>query len=292
MIRSMTGFGRATGAAGAVQITIDVRSVNHRFLDLNLRAPREYGELEAEIRNRLQESVSRGRVDVFVNRSARGGGASELVIDQQLARSFADRARKLAAKIGVSDAVSLDTILAQTGVVSLQECPPDLKAEKEVVFRCLDQAVRALRRMQAIEGRALKADLTARLKAIEGFRKEILRHVPEIQTQIRDKLVARIAELSGGVAMDPDRVTQEVAYLAGRGDITEEVVRLKSHLEQMRQALSSKEPIGRRLDFLLQETNREITTIGSKIGNSDVARIVVDVKSELEKIREQAQNIE
>ena len=292
MIRSMTGFGRGSAAAGATHVTTDVRSVNHRYLDVSIRAPKEYAELEPEFRAIVKESVSRGRVEVFVNRAAAGASPAALAVNRALAAAFCREARGLAKELGLAGEITLETVLAQRGVVELREPEFDLDAERAAALASLRSALRAWQKMQAVEGRAMRADLLARLDAIEERRKQIRRLLPEVERAMRERVAARVQELNHDVAATEERLAQEVAFLSSRADITEELVRLKSHVGQMKALLSSKEPAGRKLDFLLQEANREATTIASKSNSSDVSARVIEIKGELEKVREQAQNIE
>jgi uncharacterized protein (TIGR00255 family) len=292
MIRSMTGFGRGVAAQGGTHVTIDVRSVNHRYLDVSIRLPKEYAELEPEVRGAIKAAVSRGRVDVFVNRIPAPTDAGALAMNRPLAAAFCREARKLAKALDLSGEITLETVLAQRGVVELREPAFDLDAERPAVFAALARALKGLARMQGTEGRAIRKDLLGRIEAIDRWRKEVRGLLPGIETAARARLGARLAEAGADEAAAKDRIAQEMAVLLNRGDITEELVRLKSHLAQMRALLSIKEPGGRKLDFLLQEANREATTIGSKANSSDVSARVVAIKAELEKVREQAQNIE
>ena len=198
----------------------------------------------------------------------------------------------MAKELGLAGEITLETVLAQRGVVELREPEFDLDAERSAALASLRAALKALEKMQSVEGKAMRKDLLARLEAIDARRKEIHRLLPAVERAMRERVAARVQELNHDVAASGERLAQEVAFLSSRADITEELVRLKSHVAQMKALLSSKEPAGRKLDFLLQEANREATTIASKCNSSDISAGVVEIKGELEKVREQAQNIE
>lgn len=288
----MTGFGQGLGSVGSVQISAEIKSVNHRFLDIVIRSPREYNVFENDIRLLIKEYRIRGRVEVFINRRQDPSTSEELVINENLAVSFFRQVQALANKLDQKNSFSIDTILAQQGMVKIQEPKIDLDLEMTATLRAVEAALKNQAKMLVAEGRAMKKDLLQRLKIVGDHRNTIARMAPELNRQIYDRLKAKVVEYSKDIPANEDRLAQELAFQATRSDITEELVRLKSHLSQMKSALSSKESIGRKLDFLLQETNREVTTIGSKVGSSEVSNLIVEVKSELEKLREQAQNIE
>ncbi len=291
MIRSMTGFGAGRGASGGEELDVEVRSVNHKFCEVKVRVPRELAALEIEAVKVVRERLARGGVEVSVRRP---GGAAGLAprIDVALAESYAHAFRELQARLGLGGAVRLADVIGADGVVRLEERTADLDAAREALRRALGAALDALVSMRGREGHALAADLAGRLDVLDGLVARVEKQGPQALEHHRARLAERVQELARGVAVDPARLEQEVVLLADRTDVTEEVTRLRSHVGQVRGLLQLAEPAGRKLDFLVQEMHREVNTIGSKSQSAEISSLVVAMKAEIERIREQVQNVE
>jgi uncharacterized protein (TIGR00255 family) len=293
LIASMTGFGRADFEVAGAGYQVEVRSVNQRHLDLQVRLPRALGRFEAELRRRLQGKFARGKVELAVNGRA-GSSLETLRLDADVAARYVDAARELAARHALGGALDVGTLLALPGVARLAE--PELP---EPVFaaalagaaeRAADEAV-AMRRA---EGEALERDLRARLARLDELVARVEERAATVQAAARERLRKRAEQLAAETGLaDPARLAQELVWAADRLDVTEELVRLRSHGEQFRAALAGDAGgVGRRLEFLLQEMSRETNTIGSKAGDAPVAHLVVELKTELERMREQVLNVE
>lgn len=293
MTRSMTGFGRAERRAGTFLVSVEIRSVNHRHAEIRVKVPPPLAALEDPLRQQLGAAVVRGRVDATVNVS--GGGAEVPVeVNHTLVAAYLRAAAEVAERHGIEGHVPLERILALPGVISLRaetaELTPAQRAAIEAAFR---EAIGALQQARASEGRHLAADIVKRLRAVEKHRSAIVRIAKTLPSALARRLRARIAEIGEGRAVDPGRLAQEAAMLASRADITEELVRLQGHVEQAIGLLgATKEPAGKKLDFLLQEMHREANTINSKSEDLRISREALAIKAEIEKVREQAQNIE
>ncbi|MHB8946097.1 MAG: YicC/YloC family endoribonuclease [Bacillota bacterium] len=292
MIRSMTGYGRGEVSTTQRKATVEVRSVNHRFSEVVIRMPKELSPLEERIRNLVQAKVSRGRVDVLIMREDSRGKRRKVEVDKDLAVSYYEGLKELQEALGLKAETGLDLIARLPDVFLLTEVPEDLEEIWRGLSVAVDRALDTMLAMREREGERLRADLMERLRVIEDYAAAIEARSPQVVEEYRRRLTDRVKEILPGVSVDEGRLTTEIVLFAERSSITEEIVRLRSHLAQMREGLGQSEAVGRRLDFLLQEMNREINTIGSKSADSDIAKAVIDVKSELEKIREQVQNIE
>jgi uncharacterized protein (TIGR00255 family) len=291
MIRSMTGFGAGRAEREGEEIDVEVRSVNHKFCEVKVRTPRELAALELEAARLVKERLARGGIEVALRRT---GGASGFAprIDAGLAESYARAFRELQARLGLPGTLSLADVIGADGVVRLDERTVDLDAAREAMRRALGAALDALVEMRAREGEALARDLAGRLATLERSVASIEALAPQSVEHHRARLAERVQELSRGVPLDPGRLEQEVALLADRTDVTEELTRLRSHVAQVRGLLELAEPAGRKLDFLVQEMHREVNTIGSKSQSAEIAAIVVTAKAEVERMREQVQNVE
>ena len=297
-LRSMTGFGRATAQVGAVAATVEVRAVNGRFAEVTLRAPRLLGPHEAALTAAVKDVLVRGNATVHVALDTPEAAAG-LAVDAGSARAYADLLRQLreAAGLDASEApISIADLLRQPDLLVADEAGGNADAAWEAVQPALTEALRAFDAMRLAEGAALHADLAARADALEHLLAQVEARAPERLAEARRKTDERLAALlsTDGAdlrRLDPARLDAEVALLADKLDVTEECVRLRSHLAQVRDALDADEPIGRRLGFLTQEVNREINTIGSKANDAAVAQLSVAMKEELEKIREQINNV-
>jgi uncharacterized protein (TIGR00255 family) len=294
----MTGFGRAGGAALGRQFSVEVRTVNHRFLDIKLRTPFADPAFEALITQEIRRRVERGAVAVNVrDEGAIAGqtgstGLRRVRADIGLAQDYRAALEELRSALGLEGAIPLALVAEQEGVLVSGEAPPDPEALFGAIRPALDQALNALGEMREREGAALAADLGARLAEIMRLMQSVSRIAANAPDQLRKRIEERLARSLPANVVDPSRIAQEVAMLAERADVTEELTRLDSHRAQMETLLQAKNPVGRRIDFLLQEMGREVNTIGSKAQDGEIAACIVAAKAELEKFREQVQNIE
>ena len=293
MIKSMTGFASAAATEGKIAVTVEMRTYNSRNLDLSLRVNPGDPGLEERIRTLLSGSIVRGRVEVKIQVETTVDDAARVEVDMTRAQALMAVLKRLQADLGLDGPPSLELLMACGGI--LKNAAPETDAERvwPTLEACLTQALGELDAMRGREGRYLAQDLDARLDRIEGALKEIAGNAAGLTAVFQERLRERITTLTQGIVeIDHARLAQEAAFLAERSDISEELVRAESHIRQFRGIMASAEAGGRKLNFLLQELNREFNTMGSKIGSADVAHAVVDVKSELEKIREQVQNVE
>lgn len=289
-MKSMTGFGRAEASNGTVTLVVEMKSVNNRFRDVQLRLPREYAVLEPRAQNLLREAIHRGRLDVSVRRSS-SDGASRIVPDLGLVEQYRRAAAEVAQRLQVDAALPLAFVLAQPGVLTTSDAEPDALAEWDLLETALTGAAEDLDRMRTAEGEALRIDLHRHLSESRAARNAIAAQSEGIAERLRARLEERLQRLLAD-RVDAHRLAQEAAVLADKADISEELARFGSHCDQLQDALDAAEPVGRRLDFLLQEMNREANTIGSKAAEHAVSARVVDLKTTLERLREQAQNVE
>lgn len=291
--RSMTGYGRGEVEAEGLRITVELRSVNHRFLDLQIKLPRSWMALETTVGSIVRSRLERGRVEVSVKREKLAQVShTEAHIDYEFAARLFEGGRELAGKLGIEGGLSLGELLRMPGVVEVREVSPETREEGPLVEQALAVALDAMVLMRETEGANLQADLLAKLDRVEDLRVEIATLARGQSAVLQERLRARLAELLNDQSVDPDRLVQEAAILADRAAVDEELTRLHSHIEQAREALLGDSSVGRRLNFLVQEMNREANTCGSKVALQEISRTVVDLKSELEKIREQAANLE
>jgi uncharacterized protein (TIGR00255 family) len=291
MIRSMTGFGAGKGSAGDEEIAVEVRSVNHKYCEVKARLPRELGSLEVEVARVVKERLARGGVEVTARRAGNHGSVAPRV-DAHLAEAYARAFAEIQTRLSLPGAATLADVLAADGVIRLEERELNVDAAREALLRGLDRAIEALLAMRGKEGEALARDLSMRLKQVEEIVARVRTLVPRSVEHHRARLEERIAELSRGIPLDPSRLAQEVALFADRTDVTEEIIRLGSHVAQVRSLLAGGEPAGRKLDFIVQEMHREANTIGSKSQSAEVVTEVVSLKAEIERMREQVQNVE
>lgn len=291
MIRSMTGFGAGRASRAGEEIDVEVRSVNHKFCEVKVRLPRELAALEVEIGRTVKERLARGGVEVAVRRNAARGGVTPRV-DLALAEEYARAFEAIRARLGLADAVSLGQILSAEGVVGLEERSTDLEAARGAVGLALAAALDQLTAMRGREGEALARDLSGRLDFVEGATAKVEKLAPQSAEHYRVRLHDRIQELARGFSPDPARLAQEVVLFADRIDVAEEITRLRSHVAQTRALMQGGEPAGRKMEFLVQEMHREVNTIGSKSQSAEIAVLVVALKAEVERMREQVQNVE
>ncbi|GIP10844.1 MULTISPECIES: YicC/YloC family endoribonuclease [Paenibacillus] len=294
MSHSMTGYGGAVRSYGGYIVQFEIKSVNHRYAEIVLRMPREWSCYEDGLRRLVQRHVKRGRIDVFIGKELDDTSVLPLVLNAPVAESYLRAAEELGRRYGVDARLNAKDLLALPDVLTAPERPELGESEPEwerVLQDGLEEALIGLLGMREREGRNLVSDLNGRLARLEAIHAELVRLAPEVVNDYRSRLKARLSELLEG-SFDEQRFAMEVAVFADRSNIDEELIRLKSHFEQCRSLLQAVEPIGRKLDFLIQEMNRETNTIGSKANHLALVNLVVEMKAELEKIREQAANLE
>ena len=292
MTRSMTGFGRATGSINGETYTIELNSVNHRFFDCTVRLPTPWMALEGFLRERVKADIARGKIYVSVRRDRGPGVSAQVNFDAAVAAKYIASSRKLAQLMVSSENLSLDTLAQLDGVFYQEELEQNLEEVKAVLAESLGRAVENLNATRAREGGALVKDLRARIDAMRVSLSAVESRLPELSAAFTERLRERLEELCADSGIKEERIAIEVAMMAEKTNVNEELVRLEAHFQRIEQLLESKEPIGRELNFLSQEIQREANTLGSKIREVDVVCHVVAIKTELEKFREQVQNIE
>jgi uncharacterized protein (TIGR00255 family) len=292
MLKSMTGFGRATVEADGMQWTIEVQSVNSRFLDVQIRLPRTLAAAEFALRKAVGDSVARGKVSVSVTWEALPGQAATSMVNQSVAAAYVRQLRELQGQLGLGGEVSVDTLVGLPDLFAGSLESDDAEAREAALLAGLREALQALDTMRATEGAKLGQDMAARIAAIQSELDLLGKEADQFAVALAERVRERIQQLFGDLPLDPARLAQEAAFLAERADVTEERIRLAAHLGEFIEALRGGGQLGRRFNFLLQEMVRETNTIGSKTGELSVIRRVIKMKEELEKIREQVQNLE
>jgi uncharacterized protein (TIGR00255 family) len=291
-IRSMTGFGRGHVIEGGVEVSTEVRSVNHRFLDISLRLPKAYSAIEPHIRKAVSELVFRGKLDVSIARSGNTSGLVDLTLDVGLALQYYDRLAQMKDQMRLGGDITLSDMLTLKEIIAPVERQDGAEAELPQVLASVRMALASMDAMRRAEGASIWKDIEARLLSIVDTVKRIDPLVDRVVAAAKDRLHRRVKELTGGLDLDEDRLLQEVALIADRSDVTEELARLHSHVDQFFAFGKEGSPLGRKLDFLLQEVHREVNTLGAKSASSEIAQYVVLLKTEAERIREQTQNLE
>ena len=294
MIDSMTGFGRGEAQVGNSTATVELRSVNSRYCEVSVRLPRLLADYESDVQARLKQAFARGRINAQVQVETSGvDEALGIDVNPDAVRAYTGLLNRLRAAAGIVEPVRLEHVLGYSDVFTTPDAPPETGDEMwEATVLALNHAIEQLRLMRRQEGSALLADLEARIHAIDEQLALVERRAPERVDSARERLRGRVKELIEDERIDNDRLEMEIALLADRLDITEECVRLRSHLELFRQSLNSEHAEGRKLNFISQEINREVNTIGSKANDAQIAHLAVQMKDDLEKIREQVQNVE
>jgi uncharacterized protein (TIGR00255 family) len=294
MVKSMTGYGRAEGIVAGRRFAVEMKSVNHRYLEVSLRLPALLTAMEAEIKKRLGEQCSRGRIEATIRVEGDGpaDGEGRLVLNLPLVRNLHALFVQMKEELKLDGEVTLAMMAGFRDAFVPAEAAQDPEALREGVAGILDQAIRELTEMRRREGEILQQDLTARISAIGDLLTAIDARSPQVVGEYQKRLTDRVRELTGGMAIDESRLLQEVAILAEKSDITEEIVRFRSHIDQFGELTRADDAAGRKIDFLIQEMGREINTIGSKSSDAAISRHVIEIKSELAKLREQVQNIE
>jgi len=292
MVKSMTGYGRGENERDGKAFNVEIRSVNHRFCEVVIRLPKYYLALEDKIRKVIVEKVSRGRLDVFVTVDSHGSGNKSIQVDKELALAYYNALEELGETIGIKGKPGIIDMARLPEVIVLEELPANLEEQWPTLSSALEQALGNLVEMRASEGMRLSQDLLMRVARLEEYTEAIAERAPSVVMEYRDKLQARLKELAVEVEIDQARLAAELAIFADKSNISEELVRLRSHYQEMKNTIGIDEAIGRKLDFLVQELNREFNTIGSKSNNLEISSLVIKAKSEVEKVREQVQNIE
>ena len=292
MIRSMTGYGRGQEVLDGLSVTVEIKSVNHRFFEYSCRLPRVYGFIDDKLKNYLQQRISRGKVDVFVQIDALESAGSEVLVNDGLAENYLSVLRDMAQKYGLREDISVTTLSRYPDVLTVHQVAVDEDTVWNAVRKVTDIALEQFVAMREREGARLREDVLSRGQTILSAVAVIEERSPQTVREHMEKVEARMRELLDGAAVDEGRLLTEAAIYADKIAVAEETVRLRSHIDQLDTLLSGDEAVGRKLDFLVQEINRETNTIGSKCSDLELTRIVVDIKAEIEKIREQIQNIE
>ena len=293
MIKSMTGYGRARQMLHKRDITVEVRSVNNRYLDCTVKMPRMYTFAEDAIKGCVQKAISRGKVDVFITVDASAADVAKVTVNRELAAGYVSALRELAEVCGSENfQVGPETLSRFPDVLTVTKADEDLESVSADLCAVLEEALAAYNTMRAVEGAKLAEDIGNRLVFIENYTSQVEERSPQTVAEYRAKLTARMQEVLQSTTIDAQRILTEAAIYADKVAVDEETVRLRSHVAQLRTMLASDEPMGRKMDFLIQEVNRESNTIGSKCNDVAIAQVVVNLKAEVEKMREQVQNIE
>lgn len=292
MLKSMTGFGRAQKEIDGYVITVELKSVNHRYFEFSSRVPRQYGFLDEKLKSYINGKVSRGKIECYVTIEALNTDTADVVVNHTLATAYVNALKEIAETYELKDDFGASTISRFPEVLVVRKSDEDEEKLWGYVQEVCSEAIDKFVAMREVEGSKMKDDIYSRGQFILDCVSYIEDRSPQTVKEYNDKLVERVHELLGDVSLDESRILQEVAIYADKVAVAEETVRLRSHIEQLNAFISSDEPVGRKMDFLVQEINRETNTIGSKANDVDIARKVVDIKAEVEKIREQIQNIE
>ena len=291
-MHSMTGYGRSEVRHAHLALTVEARSVNHRYLDIALRYPRIYAPLEARMKQRVSAYCTRGRIDITLVPQESSDTRRALLLDHTLAQQYYDALQRLQESLGLPGTIDLGLVASLRDVFRVEEASAEIENDWDIIAQGLDAALQALQTMRRQEGEVLRRDFSQRLQALAQQSQSIRQRVPQVVVEYQQRLEQRVKELFAQFELDPNRVAQEAILFAERSDITEELTRLDAHLQACTRLLSSSEAVGRKIEFLVQEMHREVNTIGSKSNDTVIAHSVVELKSELERMREQGQNIE
>ena len=292
MVNSMTGFGKGNLEENGRRFNVEIKSVNNRYLDLNIKLPRQLNELEDRVRKYIASRISRGKIDIYINQEKFNEEDINANVDEKVADAYYNAFVTLKEKFKLKDDITLSLLSRMPDVINVDKREDDIDEVWETLSKALDMAINMLVDMRLKEGLKLSKDIILRCDVILTKVLEIEKRSPEMVDEFREKILNRVKDYLKEVEVDEARLLNEVAFFSDKCNITEEIVRLKSHIEQFKNTFNLNEPTGRKLDFLIQEMNREINTIGSKSNDLTITNLVVEVKSELEKIREQIQNIE
>ncbi|MGN1014199.1 MAG: YicC/YloC family endoribonuclease [Butyricicoccus sp.] len=288
----MTGYGRARMTICNRDITVELRSVNHRYLDVNVKAPRVYGFLDETVKSKVGTIIARGKVDVFVSIDASAAGDEKIILNRTILEGYLEALNTMRDEYGLRDDISVMSLAKMPDVFTAEKQEADADEIKNSVLQVLEAAAADFCAMRQREGEKMREDILSRGQTILSLVGQVEERSPRAVEEYRAKLTARMNEVLADTTIDPQRILAEAAIYADRTAVDEETVRLRSHVQQMQQMAADSKPVGRKLDFLIQEMNREANTIGSKANDMELAKIVVDLKAEIEKIREQVQNIE
>ncbi len=291
-LQSMTGCGQGQAVQGGLKVEVELHSVNRKQLDLQIHMPKRLAALESRIKTNLHNVLLRGRISAEISVDGSSSSAPIVHVDEKLAGSYVQILKRLSKELKICDDVSSKDLLALPGVLKYADPTEDVEKVWPPLDKALQTALRMLTRMRSQEGKELQKDLAKRINLLETYRNEIKKRAPQVVQHYRNELLLRLKKTGLSISLDDERLLRELAYFADRSDIAEELTRLKSHIKQFRQIMRSTEAAGRSLDFLIQEFLREINTIASKASDAHITKYVVAFKSELERIREQAQNIE
>ncbi len=292
MVKSMTGYGRSREMLHMRDITVEIRSVNNRYLDCAVKMPRAYIFVEDAIKGLVQKRVSRGKVDVFVTIDTSAADVSVVSVNEPLARSYYEALKRIGSELSLETGITAVTLAKFPDVLTVSKAEEDLETVSADICRVLEDALSAYDAMRAVEGAKLAEDISGRVDTIESVVGRVEEKSPQTVAAYRERLENKMREVLQSTTIDESRILTEAAIFADKVAVDEETVRLRSHIAQLRDMLKSAEPVGRKLDFLIQEVNRECNTIGSKCNDLSIAQDVVTMKAEVEKIREQIQNIE
>jgi uncharacterized protein (TIGR00255 family) len=292
MIKSMTGYGSAKGNAAGFEISVELKSVNNRYLETSVRMPRSFLFAEEAVKSTVQRHISRGKVDVFVSINAVSVDDVKVSVNEPLLRGYLEAVKKVSEEYGLNNDLTALSAVRFPDVLLVERSDLDAEAVSAGICSVLEEALKDFDAMREREGIKLRDDVLSRLETISGYVSRVETEAPQTVEHYRQRLEKKMAEVLGTAGIDEDRILAEAALYADHIAVDEETVRLRSHMAQLDGMIRGKSPIGRKIDFLVQEFNREANTIGSKCQNSELAHVVVDLKSEIEKIREQIQNIE
>ena len=292
MVKSMTGYGNAKGQAEGLEISVELKSVNNRFLDTAVRLPRSFLFAEDAVKSTVQSHISRGKVDVFVTVDSASAGNMTVKVNEPLLRGYIDALRHISEEYSLENDLTALSVSRFPDVLSVEKSDMDAEAIAAAIVSVTEQALCDFDAMRLREGEKLRDDVLNRLNTVDTLVSAVEREAPNTVAKYRSRLEQKMTEVLGTAGIDESRILAEAAIFADHIAVDEETVRLRSHMSQLRTMINGSAPTGKRIDFLMQEFNREANTIGSKCQNSDIAHIVVDLKSEIEKIREQIQNIE
>lgn len=292
MIKSMTGYGRAMNTVDNMEITAEIRSVNHRYFEFSSRTPRHFGFIDDKLKSFVASKVSRGKIEVFISINVLDSTVTDVSVNTSLATAYANALKEIAAATGVEASFTANDIARYPDVITVRKDEEDEQAITNAVLSVLGDALDKFIEMRIIEGEKMKEDVQSRADVILDYVSQVEELSAKSVVTYRDKLHEKILDLLDDKQIDEQRLVTETAIFADKIAVDEETVRLRSHIKQLKSMISGSEPIGRKLDFLVQEMNRETNTIGSKSVSLEITQIVVEMKSEIEKIREQIQNIE
>ncbi len=292
MVKSMTGYGSSAGVSDKLEISIELRSVNNRYLDCNIRIPRVYTAFEDALKSLVQQYISRGKVDIYINIDSSKSDDIIISVNEPLADAYMSALRSISARYGISNDVSAITLSRYPDVLTVEKKEADAEKLEHDICSILREALEKFNAMRCTEGEKLYKDVLSHIDRIESLVSVIEDRSPETVNEYRQRLESRLREVLESKNIDENRIIMEAAIFADKVAVNEETVRLRSHISQFRSIITADEPVGRKLDFLIQEFNREANTIGSKSNDAEMAKTVVDIKAEIEKIREQIQNIE